>query len=103
MDTSDVYTQVFQSLMPLIQIAIVLWAAETIFRRFARTVIAGRATNTRSSVSDNKNRGRGTILYPPSIFYQFSPLSILLIVNHRNAASADCFEMRAAEYLSVGL
>lgn len=30
MDTSDVYTQVFQSLMPLIQIAIVLWAAETI-------------------------------------------------------------------------
>lgn len=26
MDTSDVYTQVFQSLMPLIQIAIVLWA-----------------------------------------------------------------------------
>lgn len=28
MDTSDVYTQVFQSLMPLIQIAIVLWAAE---------------------------------------------------------------------------
>lgn len=31
METSDVYTQVFQSLMPLIQIAIVLWAAETIF------------------------------------------------------------------------
>lgn len=30
METSDVYTQVFQSLMPLIQIAIVLWAAETI-------------------------------------------------------------------------
>lgn len=30
MDTSDVYTQVFQSLMPLIQFAIVLWAAETI-------------------------------------------------------------------------
>lgn len=30
MDTSDVYTQVFKSLMPLIQIAIVLWAAETI-------------------------------------------------------------------------
>lgn len=30
MDTSDVYTQVIQSLMPLIQIAIVLWAAETI-------------------------------------------------------------------------
>lgn len=28
MDTSDVYTQVFQSLMPLIQIAIVLWAAQ---------------------------------------------------------------------------
>lgn len=26
MDTSDVYTQIFQSLMPLIQIAIVLWA-----------------------------------------------------------------------------
>ncbi len=25
METSDVYTQVFQSLMPLIQIAIVLW------------------------------------------------------------------------------
>lgn len=30
MDTSDVYTQVFQSLMPLVQIAIVLWAAEAI-------------------------------------------------------------------------
>lgn len=30
MDTSDVYTQIFQSLMPLIKIAIVLWAAETI-------------------------------------------------------------------------
>lgn len=30
MDTSDVYTQIFQSLMPLIQLAIVLWAAETI-------------------------------------------------------------------------
>ena len=39
----------------------------------------------------------------PLFFYQFSPLSILLIVNHRNAASADCIEMRAAEYLSVGL
>lgn len=25
MDTSDVYTQIFKSLMPLIQIAIVLW------------------------------------------------------------------------------
>lgn len=188
MDTSDVYTQVFQSLMPLIQIAIVLWAAETILtmlikehrkskkkkerekrrlecqdrrmandeehakvtramrydvlrrdgfrcvkcgrgredgvklhvdhikpvsrggksvmstcRLSARTATAGRATNTRSSVFINNNRGRGTLLYPPSIFYQFSPLSILLIVNHRNAASADCFEMRAAEYLSVGL
>lgn len=188
MDTSDVYAQVFQPLMPLVQIAIVLWAAETILtmlmkehrkskkkkerekrrleyqdrrmandeeyakvtramrydvlrrdgfrcvkcgrgredgvklhvdhikpvsrggksvmdnlQRSARTVIAGRATNTRSSVSDNKNRGRGTLPYPPSNYFQFSPLSILLIVNHRNAASADCIEMRAAEYLSVGL
>ena len=51
----------------------------------------------------SKYRGRGTLLYPPSIFYQFNPLSILLIVNHRNAASADCIEMRAAEHLSVGL
>lgn len=30
METSDVYTQVFQSLMPLIQIAIVLWAAKSV-------------------------------------------------------------------------
>ena len=72
-------------------------------QRSARTETAGRATNTRSSVSDNKNRGRGTLPYPPSNYFQFSPLSILLIVNHRNAASADCIEMRAAEYLSVGL
>lgn len=37
------------------------------------------------------------------VFQSLSPLSILLIVDHRNAASADCIEMRAAEYLSVGL
>lgn len=36
METSDVYTQVFQSLMPLIQIAIVLWAAETILTMLIR-------------------------------------------------------------------
>lgn len=35
-DTSDVYTQVFQSLMPLIQIAIVLWAAETLLTMFIK-------------------------------------------------------------------
>lgn len=29
MDTSDVYTQIFQSLMPLIQIAIVLFVIST--------------------------------------------------------------------------
>lgn len=36
METSDVYTQVFQSLMPLIQIAIVLWAAETILTMLSK-------------------------------------------------------------------
>lgn len=36
MDTSDVYTQIFQSLMPLIQIAIVLWAAETLLTMFIK-------------------------------------------------------------------
>ena len=158
METSDVYTQVFQSLMPLIQIAIVLWAAETILtmlikehrkskkkkerekrrleyqdRRMAndeehakvtramrydvlrrdgfRCVKCGRgredgvklhvdhikpvsrggksvmdnlqtlcedcncgkATNTRSSVFVNKNRGLGTLLYQPSIFLSVQP------------------------------
>mgnify|MGYP002762091884 CR=1 FL=1 len=158
METSDVYTQVFQSLMPLIQIAIVLWAAEAILtmlikehrkskkkkerekrrleyqdRRMAndeehakvtramrydvlrrdgfrcvkcgrgredgvklhvdhikpvsrggKTVMdnlqtlcedcnCGKATNTRSSVFVNKNRGRGTLLYQPSIFLSVQP------------------------------
>lgn len=34
--------------------------------------------------------------------YQYNPLSILLIVNHRHTASADRIEVRAVEYLSVG-
>lgn len=189
MDTSDVYTQVFQSLMPLIQFAIVLWAAETILtmlikehrkskkkkerekrrleyqdRRMAndeehakvtramrydvlrrdgfKCVKCGRGARgrgeaprrpyqarlTRGKVRNKQSadalrglqlregkqiRGVAYLLtkieggahycISPLFFYQFSPLSILLIVNHRNAASADCIEMRAAEYLSVGL
>ncbi len=49
-------------------------------------------------------RGRGTIAVSRPLFcYQYNPLNILLIVNHRRAASADCIEMRADKYFAVWL
>lgn len=162
MDTSDVYTQVFQSLMPLIQFAIVLWAAETILtmlikehrkskkkkerekrrleyqdRRMAndeehakvtramrydvlrrdgfRCVKCGRGREdgVKLHVDHIKpvSRGGGEVRNEQSAdtlrglqlregkqirgvaYLTANPLSILLIVNHRHTASADCIKM----------
>lgn len=156
MDTSDVYTQVFQSLMPLIQFAIVLWAAETILtmlikehrkskkkkerekrrleyqdRRMAndeehakvtramrydvlrrdgfRCVKCGRGEAPRRPYQARLTRGevrneqsadtlRGLQLREGKqirgvAYLTANPLSILLIVNHRHTASADCIKM----------
>ncbi len=57
MDTSDVYTQIFQSLMPLIQIAIVLWAAETLLTMFIKEHRKSKKKKERESAALSTRTG----------------------------------------------